>query len=124
MRSRKAKLKQSRAQTRELSLRGLFEAIEGFPKATDMPGKVRMNKCRRLLHKHLLLEVTMKKSILDIKLLARPTRGDGNGKHKANGGGLNHQAKSITVVNAGLLVEPLSHQSGFCSVPKSHRLVA
>lgn len=72
-----------------------------------MVRKLRVNKGRRLLHIHLLLEGAMKKRIVDIKLSDRPTRRNSKIKNKSNNGGFDNRTEGVIVVNVYLLMVTL-----------------
>lgn len=83
--------------------RGLLQPIDGAFKKAYMVGFGLVNEPGWLKHVHGLLEVTIQKRILDIKLMKRPVACDCNSEDCANRGGLDHRAECFVAVDAGLL---------------------
>ncbi|CAB4293818.1 unnamed protein product [Prunus armeniaca] len=90
----------------------LLETIERFPKATYMMRKFRVFKTAGLTHVNLFRQVTMKKSISDIKLTDGPLPRKNKRKNNANNNMLNNRTESFQVVNAILLMKPIGHKTG------------
>jgi hypothetical protein len=72
----------------KLSIRGLLEAIERTVETTDMALGNRV--ARRWVHVDLLMQLTVKKSILHVKLRDGPTTNRGHHNKSMNGGPYSH----------------------------------
>ena len=61
----------------------------------------------------LLLEMAIKKDIIDIKLEKPLLAIEGNAKHSTDNDGIYHRTKSLMKVNARLLVKAVSNKTSF-----------
>src|SRR5581483_3849204 len=84
-----------------------------------MIGKRTVYIARRLTHVNSLSEVTMKKGILNIKLMNGPVSGDGDAKNRANSGRFDNRTESVIKVQSGLLGETLSNKTSFVTLKPS-----
>ena len=66
-----------------------------------------------LHHIDLLLEMPIKKDIIDIKLVKPLLAIEGNAKHSTDNDGIYHKTKSLMKVNAQLLVKAVSNKTSF-----------
>ena len=93
----------------------LFQTIQRLPKTKNPLYLPLSNKHWRLLHIHLLLNVAMKKSILNIKPVEIPIISGSEGNKKTNICDLRNKGKSVGIVHAIGLSIPLSNKAGFQS---------
>ena len=93
-------------EAREPRARSLPEAVEGSSKFTHSSWACRIGESRGLLAVHAFLEVAVEKRIGDVKLVRWPLLGSNDGKHRADGGGLDDRRERFPEVDAGPLVEP------------------
>ncbi|KAJ9565348.1 hypothetical protein OSB04_001314 [Centaurea solstitialis] len=84
-----------------------------------MIGKRTVYIARRLTHVNSLSEITMKKGILNIKLMNRPVTGDGDAKNRADSGRFDNWTESVIKVQTRLLRETLSNKTGFVTLKTS-----
>jgi hypothetical protein len=100
-------------------MRGLFQAIKRTPKMTDYPIRDRIPG--RRLHVNLLTQLTIKKSILNIKLRHRPVLNRSDSKKSAHSSHMSHRGKSLIIVMAVLLLKATSHKTRFVALKRSIR---
>ena len=67
---------------------------------------------RRLLHINLLCKISMKKGILNVKLMEVPTMSGCQRYKQSNGGQLGNQGKGIKIIHPISLGIPLSNKTG------------
>jgi len=63
----------------------------------------RINKTRRLLAVYCLIEMSMKKDILHIKLMDRPMTRGCNTENRPDSCRLNHKTECLVIINSMLL---------------------
>jgi hypothetical protein len=73
------------------------------------------------LHVDLLTQLTIEKSVLNIKLRHRPVANRGHGKKSAHGGHMSHRCKSLIVITTLLLLKATSHKTCFVALKRSIR---
>jgi hypothetical protein len=71
-----------------------------------------VKKARGLLTKDGLIEMTVKKGILDIELMDRPGLHGGEAQNEADGGGLHHRTEGLGIINPVLLGETANDPTG------------
>jgi hypothetical protein len=76
---------------------------------------------RRRLHVNLLMQLTIEKSILNIKLRHGPVANRGDSKKSAHSGHMSHMSKSLIIVTALLLLKATSHKTRFIALKRSIR---
>jgi hypothetical protein len=82
--------------------RGLFQTIKRVPKTVDHP--IRNRIPRRRLHINLLMQLTIEKGVLNIKLRHRSVANGGDSKKSAHSDHMSHRSKSLIIVTALLLL--------------------
>jgi hypothetical protein len=95
----------------------LLKAIERAPETTDHAIGNRV--ARRWLHVYLLSQLTVKKSILHIKLTDRPVTNRSNGKKSTNSGHVSHWSKGLVIVTAMLLLKAASDKSSLVALKRT-----
>ena len=91
----------------------MFQTLQRLPKTTNPPYLPLSNKPWRLLHIHLLLKVTVKKDIFNIKLVEIPIISGSQGNKKSNKCHLSNRGKGVEIVHAIGLGIPFSNKAGF-----------
>jgi hypothetical protein len=76
---------------------------------------------RRRLHVNLLTQLTIEKSILNIKLRHRPVVNRDDSKKSAHSGHMSHRSKNLIIVTALLLLKTTSHKTRFIELKRSIR---
>jgi hypothetical protein len=99
--------------------RALFQAIKRTPKTTNHPIGNRIP--RRRLHVNLLTQLSIKESVLTIKLRHRPVSNRSNSKKSAHSGHMSHRGKGLIIVTAVLLLKATSHKTHFIVLKRSIR---
>jgi hypothetical protein len=74
---------------------------------------------RRRLHVNLLMQLTIEKYVLNIKLRHRPVANRGDSKKRAHNGHMSHMSKSLIIVTALLLLKATSHKMRFIALKRS-----
>lgn len=97
----------------EPSSRCLFESVDGLFEKAHMIWVLRIYETRRLSHIYCLMKVSMKESILNIKLSEGPFLRDGNRENRSDGSGFDYRTERFLIVNPGLLPETLGDESRF-----------
>jgi hypothetical protein len=98
---------------------GLFQAIKRAPKMTNHP--IRNRIPWRRLHVNLLVQLTIEKCILNIKLRHRLVANRGDNKKSAHSGHMSHMSKSLIIVTVLLLLKATSHKTRFIALKRSIR---
>src|SRR3954465_6534240 len=101
------------------STRGLFEAIKKTLKTTNHPLGNRIP--RRRLHINLLTQLTIGKSVLNIKLGHKPVTNKSNNKKSTHSGHMSHRSKGLIIVTTMLLLKTTSHKTHFVALKRSIR---
>jgi hypothetical protein len=70
------------------------------------------------LHINLLTQLTIKKSILNIKLRHRPMSNRGHNEKGANSGHMGHRSKCLIVVTNMHLLKSTSHKTSFVTLKR------
>jgi hypothetical protein len=73
----------------------------------------------RRLHVNLLMQLTIEKCVLNIKLRHGPVANRGHIKKSAHSGHMGHRGKSLIIVTALLLLEATSHKTRFVALKRS-----
>jgi hypothetical protein len=97
--------------------RGLFQAIKRAPKMTNHA--IRDRVPWRRLHVNLLMQFTIEKCILNIKLRHRPVADRGHSMKSAHGGHMSHGCKILIIITTLLLLEAMSHKTRFVALKRS-----
>jgi hypothetical protein len=108
-----------RGEALKLGARGLFQAIERAPKTTNHA--IRNRVPWRRLHVNHLTQLTIEKSVLNIKLRHIPVPNRGHGKKSAHSGHMSHGGKSLIIITALLLLEATIHKTRFVVLKRSIR---
>jgi hypothetical protein len=106
-----------RGETLKPGARGLFQAIKRAPKMTNHP--IRNRIPWRRLHVNLLTQLTIEKSVLNIKLRHKPVANRGNSKKSPHSGHMSHRSKSLIIVTTLLLLKATSHKTRFIALKES-----
>uniref|UniRef100_A0A8R7PPE5 Uncharacterized protein n=1 Tax=Triticum urartu TaxID=4572 RepID=A0A8R7PPE5_TRIUA len=85
--------------------RGLLQTIKSFDKTTQMMWLSRINKTGRLTHRNLFFQNSMEKSILNVKLLKRPSSSNSQGEKNTNSGWFNNRTECVCIINTIPLFE-------------------
>jgi hypothetical protein len=70
----------------------------------------------RLTHIHLLLNIAVEKSILDIDLSERPATGHGDRQNQPHSGGFDNRGERVGVVDTLALSEAFGNESSLVSI--------
>jgi hypothetical protein len=97
--------------------RRLLQPIKRLHKAAQMMRASKINKTRGLTHINLLLQYTMKKGVLNIKLAKRPPTSNSQSEQQTNSSRLNNRAASILIIKTIPLFESLSNEMRSLLVP-------
>jgi hypothetical protein len=97
--------------------RGMFQAIKRAQKATNHA--IRNRVPWRRLHVDLLMQLTIEKGVLNIKLRHRPVTNRGHDKKSAHSGHMSHRYKSLIIITILLLLEATSHKTRFVALRRS-----
>ena len=89
--------------------RGLLQTIQRALQQANMIRTYRINKTRRLLAVNRLLQMTMEKSILHIKLVDWPGSRSSDADDDSYHGRFDDGAERLVVVDAVALREPANH---------------
>jgi hypothetical protein len=73
----------------------------------------------RRLHVNLLMQLTIEKFVLNIKMRHRPMVNRGHGKKSAHSGHMGHRGKNLIIITALLLLEATSHKMHFVVLKRS-----
>jgi hypothetical protein len=71
------------------------------------------------LHINLLMQLTIEKCVLNIKLRHRPMANRGHGKKSANGGHMSHGCEGLIIIMTLFLLEATSHKTRFVALKRS-----
>jgi hypothetical protein len=75
----------------------------------------------RRLDVNLLMQLTIEKGVLNIKLRHRPVANRGDSKKIAHSGHMSHRSKSLIIVTTLLLLKTMSHKTRFIALKRSIR---
>jgi len=103
-----------RGETLEPGARGLFKTIEGAAKSADHT--IRSIVPRWWLHINLLTQLTVEKSVLDIKLRYRPMTNRSHSKESADSGHVGHRSECLIIIASLLLLKATSHKTSFVAL--------
>jgi hypothetical protein len=98
----------------------LLEAIERMAETTNMA--IRNTVARRWMHVDLLMQLTMKKSILPVKLRDSPPMNRGHRNKRMNDGLMSNRSKSLIVVTTVLLLKTMSNKTRFKALNRTIRV--
>ena len=110
--NKEARIKGRLKETKSLKLRrqlnvplaeGLFEAIERSAEETNIT-RVSKRVTSRGSHVDFLIQVAMKKGIIDVKLVDRPRTSSGNSKEEVNSDSLCNRGEAVKVIHT--LINP------------------
>jgi hypothetical protein len=94
------------------SSRGLLQSVQGLLQEADVICSGGVDETWWLLAVDRLVEVAVKKGILHVQLVDRPSAGDVNAENSPNGGLFDHRTEGLVVVNAFSLREAADHPAG------------
>jgi hypothetical protein len=108
---REARGSHDRGEPLEPGTRGLFKTIERAAKSADHT--IRSIVPRWWLHINLLTQLTIEKSVLNVKLRHRPMTNRSHSKESANSGHVGHRSESLIIIASLLLLKATSHKTSF-----------
>jgi hypothetical protein len=101
------------------STRGLLEAIERMAETTNMA--IRNRVARRWVHVDLLIKLTVKKSVLYVKLRDSPLTNICHRNKRMNGCLVSNRIKSLLIVMTILLLKNMSNKTLFKALNRTIR---
>jgi hypothetical protein len=104
------------AQTKQ---RGLLEAIKRTTETTDVT--IRNKVVRRWVHVDLLMQLTVKKSILHVKLRDDPPTNRGHHNKGMNSGPVSNRSKCLFIVTTVLLLKTTDNKMRFIALYRAIR---
>jgi hypothetical protein len=108
-----------RGKALKLNLRSLLKAIKGVTNVTNHTLKNRIPMW--WMHVDILTQLTIKKSILDIKLIDGPLTNRCYGKKSANSGHMSNMSKSLIIIMTVLLVKTTSNKTSLVMLKRTVR---
>jgi hypothetical protein len=117
--SNKLSSRDNRGEALKPSMRGLLEAIERMREMTNMAIENRV--ARWWVHVDLLMQLTVKKIILHIKLRDSPPTNRGHCNKSMNGGLVSNMSKSFLIVTTVLLLNTTSNKMHFIALNRAIR---
>jgi hypothetical protein len=106
-----------RGKTLKLSPRSLLKAIKGVTKVTNYALKDRIP--RWSTHVNILMQLTIKKDILHIKLRDGPAPNKSHDKKNANSGHMSNMSKSLIIISTMLLLKIMSNKTCLISLKRT-----
>ena len=97
----------------------LLKAIDSFVKFAHMIRMIMVNESWWLSHENIFKQMALKKNIVNIKLVERPTTIDCNTKNKTYSGRFKNMIESIMIINVQLLVKSFDNKAGFVPVNRT-----
>jgi len=99
--------------------RSLLEAVKRSTQPTNHASRDRIP--RRWLHVDLLMQLSIKKSILNIELGDRPLPHRSNSKESPNSGHVSNRSKSLIIVTTMLLLKATRHKASLVALKRAIR---
>jgi hypothetical protein len=118
--SNKPSSSDNRSEALKPSTRGLLEAIERTAEKTDVA--IRNIVARRWVHVDLLLQLTVKKSILHVKLRDGPPTNRGHRNKSVNGSSVSNRSKGLLIVTTVLLQKTTGNKTSFIALNRAIRV--
>src|SRR3990170_220329 len=106
-----------RGEPLEPGTRGLFKTIERAAKTADHT--IRNKVPRWWLHVNLLTQLTIEKSILNVKLRDRPVTNRSHSKESADSGHVGHRSESLIIIASLLLLKATSHKTSLVTLKRT-----
>jgi hypothetical protein len=106
-----------RGETLKPGARGLLKAIEGAPKTADHT--IRNRVPRWWLHINLLTQLSIEKSVLDIKLRHRPITNRSHSEKSADSGHVGYGSERLIIIASLLLLKATSHKTSFVTLKRT-----
>jgi hypothetical protein len=116
--SNKSSSNDNRGEALKPSMRSLFETIERTAETTDMA--LRNIVAKRWVHVDLLMQLTVKKIILHVKLRDGPPMNRSHRNKSMNGGPMSNRSKSL-IVTTILLLKTTSNKTRFIVLNRAIR---
>jgi hypothetical protein len=108
-----------RGKTLKSSLRSLLKAIKG---AMMMKNHALRDRIPRWwTHVNILMQLTIKKCILHIKLRDGPALNRSHGKKSVNSGHMSNRSKSLIIISIMLLLKTTSNKTGLIPLKRTIR---
>ena len=82
---------------------------------------ITVNESQWLSHENIFKQVALKKSIINIKLVEKPSMADCNTKNKMYNGGFDNMTENIMIINARSLLKSFGDKMSFVLVNKTIR---
>jgi hypothetical protein len=118
--SNKSSSNDNRGEALKPSTKGLFEIIERTTKTTNMT--LRNRVARWWVHVDLLMQLTVKKSILHVKLRDGPPTNRSHCNKSMNGDPMNNRSKSLLIVTTILLLKTTTNKTRFIALNRAIRV--
>jgi hypothetical protein len=99
---------------------GLLEAVERTMETTNMA--IRNRVARRWVHIDLLMQLTVKKIVLHVKLRDSPPTNRGHHNKRMNGGPVSDRSESLLIVRSILLLKTMSNKMHFKALNRTIRV--
>jgi hypothetical protein len=109
-----------RGKTLKPSVRSLLKAIKGATKVTNYTLKDRIP--RWWAHVNILMQLTIKKIILHIKLRDGPFSNRSHSKKSANSGHVSNRSKSLIIITTLLLLKTTSNEMSLIALKRTIRV--
>jgi hypothetical protein len=101
------------------SMRGLLKAIKGASKVTKHTLRDRIP--RWWAHVNILMQLTITKGILHIKLRDGPLPNRSHGKKSVNSGHMSNMSKSLIIITTLLLLKTMSNETSLIALTRTIR---
>jgi hypothetical protein len=115
--SRKTSSCDHRGKTLKWSLRSLLKAIKGTTKVTNHTLRNRIP--RWWTHVNILIQITIKKGILYIKLREGPLPKRSHGKKSVNSGHMRNRSRSLIIITTLLLLKIMSNKTSLIALKRT-----
>jgi hypothetical protein len=110
----------NRGEALKPSTRGLLEAIKRTTETTNVT--LRNRVAGRWVHVDLLMQLTMKKNILHVKLRDGPPTNRGHLNKSMNGGPMSNRSKGLFIVTTVLLLKTTGNKTRFIALYRAIRV--
>ena len=114
-----ASISNNRGEVLKLGPRSLLEPVKGSTQPTNQA--IRDRIARGWLHIDLLLQFSIKKSILNIKLGDGPLPHRNNSKESSDSGHVSNRSKSLIIVTTMLLLKTTCHKASLVALKRAIR---
>src|SRR5438105_8046177 len=112
--SNKTSSENNRGEALKPCAESLLEAVERATETTDVTIRDRVS--RRRVHVDLLMQLTMKKSILHIKLRDGPSANRSNSNKSMDSGPMSNRSKGLLIITPILLLKPTCNRTRFIAL--------